>query len=336
MKLSLLTILFSIALAAAEIDTKLFEGDNQQEYYKEIKKDIQTASETELRSKEIIQAEILSLSKLQEAQQQKVQIEKYDYKVLIKKNISSSEYYKVLAAAALIENKYAQTAKIINDLQSKLLGLKQSIEKITQEQKSKLLSYQLEFAYYKVQQKYLQQKTELFRAHKEELVNALLDSIDRLHCDEKEFDKNLALIDAKIAEGLKEKTSLALEQEKGLIEESLKIEKVLEKIKAVENKNQNSLSKKITLKLQQITCMLQKAKDKEFYNLISKLEEPMSEITDANEKTLFEEQVSILKSISKSKFGATKQFIGSTKQESKEVFLSIYKFVTDPLFVFNE
>ena len=82
--------------------------------------------------------------------------------------------------------------------------------------------------------------------------------------------------------------------------------------------------------------MLTTEKDKQFYNYISELETPISSITDNNEKSLFEEQIHILKGISKSKFGATKQFLGATKQESKEVFLSVYKFLTEPIFVFNE
>jgi potassium efflux system protein len=336
MKLLLLPLLFSIALISAEIDIKLFEGNNQQEYYQEIKKGIQKVSAKELRSKVIIQEEILLLSKLEEAGQQKIQIEKYDYKVLIKKTIYSDEYHKVLTAAALIQNKQDQNTKRISDLQSKLLALKQSIEKITEKQKTKLLSYQLEFAYYKIQQKNLQRKVELLKTDREELVNALLGSIDRLHCNEKDLNKNVELLDIKIQSYLKEKILLKLEEEKGLIEENVKIGEIFEKLKSIDIKYQNALAKKISLKIQQIPCMLTIEKDKQFYNYISELETPISNITDNNEKSLFEEQIHILKGISKSKFGATKQFLGATKQESKEVFLSVYKFLTEPIFIFNE
>nr|MBC8238292.1 mechanosensitive ion channel protein MscS [Candidatus Sulfurimonas ponti] len=141
MKLLFALLLSSIILFAAEIDVKLFENSNQQQYYEDIKKEIETASTKALRSKEIIQAEILNLAKLQEAQQQKIQIEKFDTKVLNKKTINSEEYYSVLLGASMVQSRLDQNNKIISDLQSKLLGLKQSIEKITEEEKPKLLSY---------------------------------------------------------------------------------------------------------------------------------------------------------------------------------------------------
>ena len=174
MKLLFLSLMFSITLFGVEIDVKLFEGTNLEEYYENTKKEIEQASTKELRSKEIIQLEILNLAKLQEAQQQKINIEKHDTKALSKKTINSQEYYSVLRAAAMVQSKQDQNNQIISDLQSKLLVLKQSIEKITEDEKAKLLSYQLEFAYYKIQQKNLQRKVELLKNHKEELVNALI------------------------------------------------------------------------------------------------------------------------------------------------------------------
>ncbi|MBL6974061.1 MAG: mechanosensitive ion channel protein MscS, partial [Sulfurimonas sp.] len=228
MKLLFALLLSSIILFAAEIDVKLFENSNQQQYYEDIKKEIETASTKALRSKEIIQAEILNLAKLQEAQQQKIQIEKFDTKVLNKKTINSEEYYSVLLGASMVQSRLDQNNKIISDLQSKLLGLKQSIEKITEEEKPKLLSYQLEFAYYKMQQKNLQRKVELLKTHKEELVDALVLSLDNLDSNEGEFDANLALLNTKIEKYLKEKNVLALEQEKGLIEGGTPVEGLLQ------------------------------------------------------------------------------------------------------------
>ena len=336
MKLLFLSLLFHITLFGVEIDVKLFEGTNLEEYYENTKKEIEQASTKELRSKEIIQAELVNLAKLQEAQQQKIQIEKFDTKVLAKKTINSEEYYSVLLAASMVQSRVDQNNKIISDLQSKLLVLKQSIEKITEEEKPKILSYQLEFAYYKIQQKNLQRKVELLKSHKEELVDALVLSLDELDSKEGEFDVNLALLNTKIEKYLKEKNVLALEQEKGLIEGGTPVEGLLQKIKAIDTKYQKSVFNKIVLQIQQITAILANKKDKQFYNYISELEVPITKIADPHEKSLIEEQISILKGISKVKFGATKQFIGATKQESLEVVLSMYKFVTEPLFVFNE
>lgn len=211
MKLLFLSLLFHITLFGVEIDVKLFEGTNLEEYYENTKKEIEQASTKELRSKEIIQAELVNLAKLQEAQQQKIQIEKFDTKVLAKKTINSEEYYSVLLGASMLQSKLDQNNKIISDLQSKLLALKQSIEKITEEEKPKILSYQLEFAYYKIQQKNLQRKVELLKSHKEELVDALVLSLDKLDSKEGEFDANLALLNTKIEKYLKEKNVLALE-----------------------------------------------------------------------------------------------------------------------------
>jgi len=337
MKLLFLLFLISTTIFSAEIDVKLFENTNKESYYNEIKKSIETDANKKLRSKDIINNELTHLSRLKDATSQKVQIDKYDLKIFTHTTISIDDFYSALDAAAVIQYRQEQNSKMIGDIQSKLLFLKQSIERITENEKPKLLSYQLQFAYYKIQQKNIEEKTLLLKAHKKELMNSLINVLASLKCDKKEaFDKKLTSLDKNIKDALKEKISQQLQREKAIIEDNSKLEAIIKKIETSNLRYQEIISKKITLQMQQSICMLKAKNNKDFYKSIGDIEALISNILTGKDKMVYLGQVDIIKEISKVRFGTAKLFFGATLQESKGALLSFKEFFTSTLFVFNE
>lgn len=153
MRLLFTLLLFSLTLLGAEIDTKLYDNENREDYYVTIQKQISADALSKVRDEDVIKDEIANLGRLRDVASQKIQIESYNLDKLKKTNVSIDEYYDLLVNAASVQSKLELNRKLISDIQVKLLVLKQAIERITEDEKPKLLSYQLQFAYYKIQQK---------------------------------------------------------------------------------------------------------------------------------------------------------------------------------------
>lgn len=335
---SLFLLFLALAsLFSADIDVKLFEAEDKKVYYDEIKKKIDIDANKKLRAEDIIKDEIIHLSRLRDAASQKVQIDKYDLNILTRRIVKMPDYYTAVNAAATLGYKHEQNSKMINDIQSKLLFLRQSIERITEEEKPKLLSYQLQFAYYKLQQKNIESKLVLLKEHSEEILKALLKALPLIKCEDKEhFDKTMAEYDKNMEDVQKSKISQQLLREKAIIEESAKIETITKKIEAANSSYEEILGEKIALLTKHSICMVKEKNNNDFYKTLKDIESLVSDLSVHENKMVALEQIDILKDISKERFGATKLFFGATLQESKDMLLSFKEFFVSPLFIFNE
>ena len=332
----LLSLLLTSVLFSAEIDVKLYENDDKETYYKDIQKQIIADAEAKIRSDELVKSELLHLERLQDTASQKVQIDKYDTKTLEKKEVSLKDLYNAIAAAASMQLKDDQNKKIASDMQAKLLLLKQLIERITEEEKPKLLSYQLQFAYYKIQQKNIEAKNAIIRTDKKELMDKITTAFATLNCDKAElFTEKIVEMDIALEEINKQKVSYKLLQEKATIEESIDLEKINKKLDLARASCQKNLTDKIVLQIQNGICLLKGDNNKDFYKNMQDIESSIA-LVKAEDKDIYLQQVSILKELSKTHFGATKLFFGATVEESKAILISIYDYIFSPLFVFNE
>ena len=227
----LLFFLLCISLFSAEIDVKLFENADKENYYDEIKKSIDYASNKGMRSEEIIKDEIMQLSRLREATSSKIKIDKYDVKILKNEKITTENYYNAINTLALLTYKQEQNFSTVSEIQSKLLLLKKSIERITEYEKPKLLSYQLQFAYYKIQQKNIKEKISLIQEHQEEIRDLLNNSLNSVECsDWDSISSKQISLDTKFEESVQKKVSQKLRLEKAVIEDSDKIEAIKREI----------------------------------------------------------------------------------------------------------
>lgn len=336
-KLLFLPFLLCVSLFSAEIDLKLFDNAEREEYYDEIKKSIDNAAAKGVRSKELIKEEIMQLSRLRDAASNKVQIDRYDLNILKNKTVAIKEYYNAIHALALLKYKQEQSADSGSEMQSKLLFLKKAIEHITDDEKPKLLSYQLQFSYYKIQQKNIEEKISLIQAHQKEITDLLGRSLASVNCNnQNSISLKLITLERDLEEAMQAKISQKLQLEKAFIEDSDKIEDIKKKIQLSDAKYQEYLSQKILLKMQETICTLKNSNSTEFYKSIKELNTIISGVIVNQEKIIYLEELDILTNISKQKFGATKLFFGATLQESKKVLTSIGEFFTSPIFIYNE
>ncbi len=336
MKLFLLALSLFVLGWSAEVDIKLYESDGQEAYYQEIEKQINSAEHSALYSESTLQEERLQLTRLRRAAAQTVKIEAVDLKTLSTADITPDTLYSIVNAEALLQIKVQQNDLVLRDMQSKLTYLKQRIEHITEEEKPQLLSYQLQFAYYKLQQKHIQTKEDLLKRHSEEIMPALYSALPSLNCSTlMTIENKIVRIDEIIGQLEQEHVALELDREKALIEESSDIDQIDKRITASQAKYQNSLTEKITLQMQQSLCLLHERRNGDFFKLIKSVETAALE-TPKEKRSLYAMQIKILNELAKETFGTTKTFFTAGWQESTKALSTFKDYLTSPLFVFNE
>ncbi|WP_345975395.1 mechanosensitive ion channel domain-containing protein [Sulfurimonas sp. HSL3-7] len=332
-----IVILFlKAAVWSASIDTNLYEGTDKEAYYLTIAERIETEAKSGLTSEETIKEERLQLARVRSAAAQVPKIERYDLTALADGANTLHGYYGAINAGASLRLRMEQRRKMLRDLSSKTAFLKQSIERIVKEEKPRLLSYQLQYAYYKLQQKNLEARVDLLQTHGQEVMDLLVKHLALLQCDvHKTVDEALARSTAALEQALQQKVALQISLEKAMIEGSGKSAPLQQKINAAETQYQQALTAKIGAEVQQSLCMLKQKRNKAFFARLEEIQ-TLSENLSKEERPRYEQILAILRELAKEVFGSTKLFIGDTQHESMAALTKIKETFTAPLFVYNE
>jgi potassium-dependent mechanosensitive channel len=337
MKWIISTLLLTSLLFCADIDVNLYEGDNTEAYYQKIEDQIEAASTSKLYPEPIIQEEKLYLSRVRSAASQILQVES-NYIQTFDENtsIELDHYYSVLTETASLRLSMNERHEIYDDIQSKLAHTRKVIHNLVEDNKQKLLIYQLQYAYYKLQQKNLETKLDLLQKHEAQILQMLTQSLSRVVCDKmKSLETELLANENEIEKIFQDKITVQIDLEKALIEESAKINHLKEKVNLSNSKYQKALTRKLVLHIQKSLCLLKKRQNKEFFNLLDDITTIIKSISK-EERPSYTEQVNILMQIAKKEFGSTKLFFGSTLHESRDLLSKARESFSTPLFVYNE
>lgn len=336
MKLFILLLSAASVIWAASVDTRLHEDTQKKSYYDEIQKQIESAEHIKQQPKEILQEERLYLTRVRGASSQDIQIELYDLKILSKKSINFEIYYNAINEVALLRVKQEQNRKILQTINEKSAFSKNAIENIIEEEKARLLSYQLQYAYYKLQEKNIETKLKLMKAHEKEVIEAIFNSLSQIKCDSVEtIDKKIKLIDRDIEKISLEKVALQIDLEKALIEDSARIEYLKERIKSSEILYQQLLNSKAVLQIEQALYLLSREQNKQFFNKIDEIENNIKSIS-GEISSLYKEQLNIIREIATEVFGSTKLFFSGKFHEVIGVFTQFKEYFISPIFVLSE
>lgn len=336
MKLFILLLSVTSVIWAASVDTKLYEDTQKKSYYDEIQKQIESVEHIKLQPKEILQEERLYLTRVRGASSQDIQIELYDLKILSKKSINFEIYYNAINEVALLRAKQEQNRKILQTINEKSVFSKNAIENIIEEEKARLLSYQLQYAYYQLQEKNIETKLKLMKAHEKEVIEAIFNSLSQIKCDSVEtIDKKIKLIDKDIEKISLQKVALQIDLEKALIEDSVRTEYLKERIKSSETLYQQLLNSKAVLQIEQALYLLSIEENKLFFNKIDEIENNIKSIS-GEISSLYKEQLNIIREIATEVFGSTKLFFSGKFHEIMGVFTQFKEYFISPIFVLSE
>lgn len=333
MKLIINFILFFNLCFAANIDTKLFETPSNNSYLEEIKKTIEDSK----KPKKILNDEKKYLQILKEATSKSISIERFDYSVFEKTNLFLEDTITAVRFLLTLNTREKENKKLLSDIQENLSYLKKKIENIMEVDKDRLLVYQLQFAYYKIEKTNLEKKTNLLNEEMNKLFLSLNKNIPKIY-EDKINDIDLLL--NKNRENLDRLTqyinSVKIDLQREKLNENIKKIKTLEKSIAKLNDNYQdeliitivNLSKKLILTLKQ-------KEEKEYLASLKTLNEFLSKLNEKNKKQ-YKYLDDIFKKLSKSRLSNAKLLFATSSSSISSAYNSSKSFLNTPLVVFNE
>ena len=320
-----------------DIDVKLFENTQDQSYLNEIEKQILETEKNKTKSNEIINAEKAHLKRLKEASSQKILLDEFNLDLLSQKKDLGDSILKALFYVSEIEVKTKKQDELSKDIQNKLSVLKKRIENIVEKDKEFVLSYQLQYAYYRLQKSYIETRLDLFVSNRNKVINAILSSLNnKIDFSLDTIEDQLVKIEDSSKKLIQQKTGYEIELEKEIINENNKNKEILEKeINKLDKLLENDSFLKIDLLNKRILNSLVEKDGKEYLKLYENINTILSNMTGELVETYLE-QNNLIRDIAKKILGNTKIFINTSLFESKSYIDQFKKYFTSTLFVFNE
>lgn len=336
MKLLILLFLFSFTLWSANIDTKLYEGNNTTEYYKDIRKLIDQGEPKTQADIERITTERMILEKLENMLSFEPKIHPIPDSLLPdNENISMENYLSYLNALADTYVTIDTLKEQADNMQLKRKSLSESINNITTEEKKNLLLYQLQYAFYKLKgnqhTRSLQEYESIIKKGENRFKNALgkvTFNISDLRQKLNKTNKRLPVIE-------QEAIALKLAKERELIHR----ESISKTLKANLLANTLSRMEAITTKIDQTILLslayLQIKENQKTLDLFNASKEDVNTLTPEliNHYTF---KRTILKTLFKDVAGNIMLALSNVEQSAESLYEYTYKKLTEALFVFNE
>lgn len=334
-----LLVIFSLAifLNSAQIDNSLFENKSNPKFYEDLEKKIEESSKKQEFTQEIINTQKINLKRLRELISKDINIEKFDNSYFINKDIDIDTYFEAILTLAKTQIKIDTQNSLLGDVQNKLIFLKKSIEDIIEQDKQNLLTYQLQYAYYRIQKSNIEQRVKELKKIEDRYEKSLFEFISKI----KSFDinklvKDLEDINNKIKKLVEDKTAYEIELEKENIEENSKnILLFTNKIEAKNVQIQEQIQKSLDILFKQSIFFIKNKKEKELLKVYAKKENLFNELL-LKDKKQYEKVDEFIKSLAKKHLGNTKLFLSNSIYQSQDILKQIWGYITSPIFVYNE
>lgn len=334
-----LLVIFSLAifLNSAQIDNSLFENKSNPKFYEDLEKKIEESSKKQEFTQEIINTQKINLKRLRELISKDINIEKFDNSYFINKDIDIDTYFEAILTLAKTQIKIDTQNSLLGDVQNKLIFLKKSIEDIIEQDKQNLLTYQLQYAYYRIQKSNIEQRVKELKKIEDRYEKSLFEFISKI----KSFDinklvKDLEDINNKIKKLVEDKTAYEIELEKENIEENSKnILLFTNKIEAKNVQIQEQIQKSLDILFKQSIFFIKNKKEKELLKVYAKKENLFNELL-LKDKKQYEKVDEFIKNLAKKHLGNTKLFLSNSIYQSQDILKQIWGYITSPIFVYNE
>lgn len=336
MKSFILFFLFSLFLSAADIDKKLYEGNNTIAYYEEVDKRISQEETQDQADIERIATERMILAKLKDMLTSTSKVHPMPDSLLpADQNISMEHYLSYLNA---LTDTYT-TINILKEeqsvMQSKRKFLRQSINEITTEDKKTLLLYQLQYAFYKIKGNNHTLSIEAYEKVLKEGKERFGEALKRVVFNIPELEKELEDTNIRFPAIEQEAVALNLAKERELIHHESVSEVLNTKILVNAMDLMDAITTKIDQKILLSLAYLQQEKIQKTLDLLNSSTKDIDTLTPELDKHYTFKQ-SILKDLFKEKEGNVALALSNVEQSAESLYEYTYSKLTEPLFVFNE
>ena len=333
MKKLLYIVLLCTVIFANKVDENVYSVQNLSQLQDTIEKEIKSKQ----RPLVLLKEELSYIKRIKELSTQKITFSKVDSKEFNKSSLLVDFFLFSYKNISDIELKQQLQNELLRSSQDKLLVLRKNIENITQENKSKLQLYQLQYLYYKTQQNHIHaniQSYEEYIKHTLHLIDANIHKTKALKIQMLEEEKERFL---KQIQSLKQtilEKEIELEKEY-VLGESLRTRDLSKHIYSLNNQVNSLLEKVIILQIKKLIVKLSQKEQNSFIKLLNQLEKQITQLK-LQEKESYEVLYDFLSQSAKKRFGNTQMILGNSLNQTKDLFNQIKEVMTQTLFVFNE
>lgn len=328
--LSLFLIFFSL-LSASEVDKRFFAPESKEIYLTQMEANI-----TSDPNRDSATLEAALLTQIRSQDKKTVQIDYQRANLDPQSQIDPKAFQESIDRYIEAKQMLEQSAKKVQQLSSKLEYVKKHIKDITEENRGKLRTYQLQYTLYRQLLEHESNKMamldEVVKLN-ENLFESILPQLRTDGYEEglrelkkhrsalNELQSNIAALDVKI------------EHERLL--ESKEVEKLLTERKALEEKF-SSASVTTAKRILEIAMFeLALKKDRSFYDTLKSSAKLIDSLT-STEKDGLQLHLQLLRSLGKTYFGVTSVAVITSKESLIDTLNYFISLLFKPLFVFNE
>ena len=339
MKSFLLLLLLSISLSSAEIDTKLYEGNNTISYHEEIAKLIETEQKSDQNKTkedtERITTERMILGKLANMLSFTLKVDPMpDALFPDDKDISTENYLSYLNALTDTYAKIDTLKKEQSAMQSKRHYLKKSINDITVEDKKNLLLYQLQYAFYKLKGDHQAQTIKAYETLLNKGEERFKQKLKQVTFNISELEQKLAAINTKFSPIEQEAVALKLAKERELIVRETISDTLNQKLLSNDMDMMSLITTKIDQTLMLSLAYLQKKETQKALDLFANTENLQILTPDLMNHYTYKR--TILKPVFQEVAGNVALALSNVEQSAESIYDFTYNKLTEALFVFNE
>ncbi len=340
MKSFILLFFICVSLWSADIDTRLYEGNNTISYHEEIAKRIETEQKSDQNKTkedtERIATERMVLGKLTHMLSFALKVDPMPDSLLPDdKNISTENYLSYLNALTDTYAKIDTLKKEQSAMQSKRHYLKKSINDITVEDKKNLLLYQLQYAFYKLKGNNQAQTIKAYETLLNKGEERFKQKLKQVTFNIPVLEKKLTEINTKFSPIEQEAVALKLAKERELIVRETISDTLSKKFLANDMDMMSLITTKIDHTLMLSLAYLQKKETQKALDLFNADTEDLQTLTPdlINHYTY---KRTILKTVFIEVAGNVALALSNVEQSAESIYDFAYSKLTEALFVFNE
>lgn len=322
MKIFLILLLSFMHLLSADIDKKLYESEDLLTHYKGI---LQEREKNE--PNEHTQFELKLLHKLIDLQEKPLKPYALDLSNL--KNTETSYFDLIFEYATLIK-KFNADKQRKEQLYKSTELIKGQIQDLPETQKEKLLSLQLQHAFYKISHKLLEKNIQNFKQTQDDIFLKLLEFKGKVDFDIAFAQNSLQELERKINEIKVKQRLKMIDLDTFTIDgNEVSAEKTKKELESLQKSIDEVEVKKFRFIMVELLDALKNKNNNVFekYKLLEKIK---------LENNINEEVSSLLKQMITKEMGTTKTVISTTKESFLDLLQNLWDIINKPLLVYQE
>jgi len=333
-KILSIIIFLTISVFAIQIDTRLYKEGDTLVYYDQLSEKLSNDTAVDDEDIERLKSEKSLLEKLRMMVMKEPPMQAFNTELVGKEFIEAAEYIKLfnIVAGALEEKKKLEENQMF--IQEKLSYLKKRIEGISDLQHKSLLLYQLQFAYYKLKQRYEKISIENYQQFILEGEKVLSILISRVSFDLSTYEITLAKNQKEIENLSKKLVATNLAKERELLSQESISEKLVTKLKVVELEHNKAL---MTLADKRLLLGLSYYQKKDTRSVLLQIKELRSTIKQLSvESTLYNAKLIELENLTKSSDDSIDYNYLTIRENLLSFYENFYSYVNTPFIVLDE